>query len=119
MKNSIQGLVVGFLVGAVDCGLYLTMGVPVSSYDIAIALSFWTIAGWLIHVTQLAIPNLLKGLLVALALNIPWAIHFTAQGMAQEVLPFMVVMGSLFGLLLGWLSGKSLIGDNTAKEARV
>ena len=117
MKNSIQGLILGFVIGAVDCGLYLAMGAPISSFDIAIALSFWTIAGWLIHVVQLAVPNLLKGLIVSFALNVPWAIHFTAQGMAQDVLPFMVVVGSLFGLFLGWLSGKSLIGNNTAKEA--
>lgn len=119
MTNSVQGLVFGFIVGAVDCGIYVLMGAPVTAYDIATAITFWTFTGWLIHISQLAVPSVVKGFIISLALNVPWAINFAAQGMAQEVLPFMVVMGSLFGLFLGWLSGKTLIGGGVVKEARV
>ena len=119
MTHSIQGLVLGFIVGAVDCGIYLSMGAPFTAYDIAVAITFWTMAGWLIHISQLAMPHVVKGLIIALALNVPWAINFAAQGMAQEVLPFMVVMGSVFGMLLGWLSSKTLVGSCSAKAAKV
>ncbi len=58
----------------------------------------------------------MKGLAVTMALNIPWAISFTAQGMAGEVLPFMTIFGVVFGALIVWLSGLSLVESWTGEK---
>ncbi len=52
MRN-LQGATLGFIAGAVDCWFYISSGLPVTSYDIATALTFWTSVGWIIHITGL------------------------------------------------------------------
>lgn len=107
--RSLQGLLLGLIAGVVDCGIYSIMGVSITNYDVATALTFWSVTGWLIHVTELGVPNILKGILIALALNVPWAINFVGLGVGGEMLPFILALGLVFGSLLGVISSKNLL----------
>ena len=105
MNISIAGLMAGATIGLIDCGLFMAMGLPVGGSEIASALSFWSVSGLVIFsISWPGMPFMLKGVILASLLNLPWMIDFHARGMG-EMLPMVMGLALIFGLALGWASG--------------
>ena len=114
MKIFLAGLTAGAAIGLIDCSLFLAMGMPLSSAEIATAFSFWAICGLVIFsVSWPAMPGMLKGVFLSSAMNLPWMIDFHARGMG-EMLPMVMGLALIFGLALG--AASSLVGKPSRRS---
>lgn len=106
MKKHLIGLSLGLVIGVVDCALFTASGMEMTAAMIFEALLFWTAVGWVIHVVNVRLPNLVKGAVISLFLNAPWIIEYVAiQGMSDMLMP-MVIVGVIFGSIAGLISGR-------------
>ncbi|WP_419903128.1 hypothetical protein [Kiloniella sp.] len=105
MKNHLIGLILGLVIGVIDCGLFAASGMPLTPPVIISALVFWTAVGWVIHSVTIPLPSILKGLVVSLFLNTPWIIEFVFVQELSDMLIPMLSVATIFGVLLGLTSG--------------
>ncbi|MDX1737283.1 MAG: hypothetical protein R3261_03555 [Alphaproteobacteria bacterium] len=105
MSNHLQGIVLGTIIGLVDCGLFMLSGMPITGLMALEAVLFWMAVGWVIHMIPLAVPNFIKGIIFAGFLNLPWIIEFAyIQSLPDMVVP-MVGVAVVLGALSGFMSG--------------
>ncbi|MTI09547.1 hypothetical protein [Curvivirga aplysinae] len=95
----IQGLIIGLVIGGLDCLLFWMSGLPISGAMLVQALLFWMAVGWVIHVVNLKMNFLLKGILVAIFLNSPWMIEFVFIQAMQDMLIPMLVVAIILGVV--------------------
>jgi len=105
MKNLYRGLGAGLLIGIIDCIIFTVSGQPITSYDVAAALTFWTGIGAVVFTTSIPVSPVLKGILFAIILNIPWAINFASLGLVEYLAP-VAIFSVIFGAMIGFASGK-------------
>ena len=107
MKLHLVGLAMGLCFGVFDCALFAMAG-PVQLVDIASALTVWTMIGWAIHASYdlPSIPNVLKGVLLSWAFNIPWGLEFVVAHEMPDLLLPMIAISTLFGIAMGAISHK-------------
>lgn len=105
MKLHLTGLAMGLAVGLIDCVLFSLVEGALPLALIATAVTFWTTVGWAVHVAPLSFVPVLKGIVVSWFMNIPWFIEYVAlQGQNEMAIP-MIGLATVFGALLGLVSG--------------
>ena len=104
MKNHLTGILIGFLVGVIDCTLFIASGEPVTGAMVAGALTFWPTVGWAVHMIDMPAPAAIKGILVALFFNVPWIIEYVISQGQSELFAIMIGLGTVFGAVLGQIS---------------
>ena len=103
-----------------DCALFAASGMEMTNAMIFEALLFWTAVGWVIHVVDMKVPNVIKGGVISLFLNSPWIVEYVGiQGMSDMLMP-MIIVGTVFGIIAGFVSGwiKSKFLQSTAEFAK-
>ena len=120
MKKHLLGLALGLVIGVADCALFAASGMEMTNAMIFEALLFWTAVGWVIHVVDMKVPNVIKGGVISLFLNSPWIVEYVGiQGMSDMLMP-MIIVGTVFGIIAGFVSGwiKSKFLQSTAEFAK-
>lgn len=120
MNRHLIGLTIGIVIGAVDCAIFAASGMEMTLAMVFEALLFWTAVGWVIHVVDMKMPQMIKGGVISLFLNAPWIIEYVGiQGMSDMLIP-MIVVGTIFGIFAGFLSGwiKAKYQTNEMKFAK-
>lgn len=104
MKHHVTGILIGFVVGLVDCALFVVSGEPLTGAMIATALTFWPTIGWAVHMTDIPLPAAAKGILVALFFNVPWIIEYVVSQGHTDLFVVMIGLATVFGALIGLTS---------------
>ena len=105
MRQSLEGLVIGLLVGILDVSIFkFVLHFLLSTFDALGAVSFWVVVGYFIHNTAPALPAVIRGILFALAIGMPWLLDSANKGAVEEI-PMLIVIFSVFGALTGIVSG--------------
>lgn len=108
MKLAFAGALMGLVAGVFDCALFYVMGQPITLFDVGTAVTFWTGVGVVISTVEIGMPPVVKGVGLAVLLNIPWAINFSGMGMVELLIP-MIPLALIYGAAMGFLSGKFAI----------
>ena len=104
MKKHITGLIIGLAIGALDCALFAVAGESLTTAIVTTALSFWMTIGWAVHMAEVPIPSVFKGVLIAWFFNVSWVIEFVInQGQTDLLIP-MLVLATVFGAVIGLTS---------------
>ena len=105
MKTVLTGLLLGFIAGALDCLLFYMSGFPITAVEMVGALSFWPAVGLVIFTSNIPLPAILRGVLLAVVMSLPWAVDFTFKNQLELILPLFIVAiiwGALLGLSQQW-----------------
>ncbi|NRA83006.1 MAG: hypothetical protein HRU22_04270 [Gammaproteobacteria bacterium] len=104
MHIHITGLLIGFIIGAIDCGIIILSG-PVTIPDFVSALFVWTMVGWAIHTSaDMPIHPVIKAVVISWFFNIPWLIEFTVIHEQPNFFIPIIMMATIFGTVIGFLS---------------
>ena len=117
MKKTVEGLVIGLVVGILDviCFKFI-LGFPVTNINALLAITFWTAAGYFIHNIELSIPNVVKGILFALGMGVPWLLDAVSRGKPEET-PVLAGIFIVFGAITGLLSGRDYLKSLDSSQA--
>ncbi len=100
MKTVLTGLLLGFIAGVLDCLLFYMSGFPITVIEAAGALSFWPVVGLVIFTSNIPLPAILRGVLLAVVMSLPWAVDFIFKNQFELILPLFIV-AIVWGALLG------------------
>lgn len=100
MKTVLTGLLFGFIAGVLDCLVFYASGFPITAVEMVGALSFWPVVGLVIFTSNIPLPAILRGVLLAVVMSLPWAVDFIFKNQLELILPLFIV-AIIWGALLG------------------
>ncbi len=112
MKNAINGMLIGLFVGVVDVAIFkLVMNFPENLIEAVGPISYWIIAGFLVNTSSLNLQPALKGIVIAMAMGIPWFIDYALNDKANQI-GMLAAIFLVYGALTGFLCDKDFLKFN-------
>ena len=100
MNKPLIGILAGAAVGIIDVTPMIIQNLPWNANLSAFTL--WVVAGFLVSISNLNMPFVLKGMLISLLLLAICAPLIGWKTVLVPILPINIVLGAL----LGWIIGK-------------
>ncbi len=101
-----NGLLVGVIVATLE-GLLIWAADPnTQPWVLVQSISFWLFCGLVVYMTETGLPTVINGIVLTILLNIPWYIALSIVGGKPNHLIPLVVASLIFGVIIGFASGK-------------
>ena len=109
------GLAAGLGAALADVLLIAVVDPHISPWVVLQALLFWTVAGWVVMVSDSGLGRFAHSIVTTLALGSPWIVKEAFADRHFEFLVPLVVQNLVFALWFGWIRSRARRGSVSAE----